>query len=105
MCSTSPTRCIPPHRAEAYKGCLEAARDTLLSRIGALPPAQLLQLLEMSFPFISIPELRSVPLAVLGRLAPVPAAYLRQLATDKDVFPELPEGVQRQVCGWGGGCT
>lgn len=73
------------------------ARETLLSKVGTLQPAQLLQLLEMSFPFISIPELRAVPLAVLGRLAPVPAAYLRQLATDKEVFPELPEGVQRQV--------
>lgn len=84
-------------RADAYKGCLEASRGTLLGKVASLSPAQLLELLEMSFPFISIPELRAVPLAVLGRLQPVPAAYLRQLATDKDVFPELPEGVQRQV--------
>ncbi len=41
---------------------------------------------------------QAVPLAVLGRLQPVPAAYLKQLATDNNVFPELPENVQRQVC-------
>ena len=29
-------------------------------------------------------------MAVLGRLQPVPAAYLKQLATDNNVFPELP---------------
>ncbi len=40
---------------------------------------------------------QAVPLAVLGRLQPVPAAYLKQLATDNNVFPELPENVQRQV--------
>ena len=40
---------------------------------------------------------QAVPLAVLGRLQPVPAAYLKQLATDDNVFPELPENVQRQA--------
>ena len=40
---------------------------------------------------------QAVPLAVLGRLQPVPAAYLKQLATDNNVFPELPENVQRQA--------
>ena len=41
--------------------------------------------------------MQAVPLAVLGRLLPVPAAYLKQLATDSSVFPELPENVQRQA--------
>jgi hypothetical protein len=42
-------------------------------------------------------HVQAVPLAVLGRLQPVPAAYLKQLATDSNVFPELPENVQRQA--------
>lgn len=36
-------------------------------------------------------------LQVLGRLAPVPATFLKQLATDHELFGELPRNVQRQV--------
>lgn len=43
---------------------LEGGREALLGRISALPPAGLLSLLEASFPFVGIPELRAVPLAV-----------------------------------------
>lgn len=57
------------------------------------PPVQ------ASFPYIGIADLRAVPLAVLSRLQPVPASFLKQLATDKDLFWDLPVGVQRQV-GW-----
>jgi len=42
---------------------LEGAREALLGRVAALPPAALLSLLEASFPFVGIPELRAVPLA------------------------------------------
>lgn len=34
---------------------------------------------------------------VLGQLAPVPATFLKQLATDAELFDELPRSVQRQV--------
>lgn len=52
---------------------------------------------QASFPYIGIGDLRAVPLAVLDRLQPVPATFLKQLATDKDLFWDLPLGVQRQV--------
>ncbi len=54
---------------------------------------------QASFPYIGIADLRAVPLAVLDRLQPVPATFLKQLAGDKELFVELPAGVQRQV-GW-----
>lgn len=44
-----------------------------------------------------LPQLREVPLAVLGRLKPVPAAFLKQLATDKELFHDLPQNVQQEV--------
>ena len=47
------------HRADAYQAILGAARGALLARVDALSPAQLLELLEASFPFISIPELQA----------------------------------------------
>jgi negative elongation factor B len=53
--------------------------------------------LQLSFPFIGISELRAVPLAVLDRLHPVPAAFVKQLAVDRELFWALPPGVQRQV--------
>lgn len=34
---------------------------------------------------------------MLGQLAPVPATFLKQLATDQELFDELPRSVQRQV--------
>ena len=34
---------------------------------------------------------------MLGQLAPVPATFLKQLATDAELFDELPRSVQRQV--------
>lgn len=84
-------------RAEAHCNVLERARTALLARIPSLPPAALLDLLESSFAFVGINDLRAVPLAVLGRLSPVPASYLKQLATDGELFGELPITVQRQV--------
>jgi hypothetical protein len=51
--------CAPLHRGDAYQAILGAARGALLARVDALSPAQLLELLEASFPFISIPELQA----------------------------------------------
>ena len=87
---------------------LQAATGELLARIARLPPDRLLRLLEERFPFVGISDLRAIPLAILDRLHPVPASFLKQLATDHELFWELPIGVQRQVCcacwgwGWGG---
>ena len=46
---------------------------------------------------MGISDLRAIPLAVLDRLQPVPATFLKQLSTDRELFGELPIGVQRQV--------
>ncbi len=53
--------------------------------------------MQASFSFIGIPDLRAIPLAVLNRLEPVPATFLKQLANDRELFGELPDSVQRQV--------
>ncbi|PSC68506.1 Negative elongation factor B [Micractinium conductrix] len=84
-------------RAESHRHVLQAATRELLARIDGMQPDRLLQLLEASFPYIGIADLRAVPLAVLSRLHPVPASFLKQLATDKELFWDLPVGVQRQV--------
>ena len=82
---------------EAHKHVLDAAKARLLARIDDASPGALLALLGASFPFIGLPALRDVPLAALARLHPVPAAFLKQLAADRDLFADLPPSVQRQV--------
>jgi negative elongation factor B len=84
-------------RAEAHRLVVQRAAEELLARVAALPPDRLLRLLEATFPFIGISDLRAVPLAVLDRLNPVPASFLKQLAVDRELFWELPAGVQRQA--------
>ncbi|CAG9462743.1 unnamed protein product [Pedinophyceae sp. YPF-701] len=84
-------------RAEACQAAIRAARVELLAAIPNLSQDRLLLLLDASFPYIGIQELRPVPLAALGGLRPVPEAYLRRLAADKELLAELPTTVQRQV--------
>ena len=86
-------------RAAAHAAVLDAAAARLLARIeaGGARPDVLARLLAASFPYIGLPALRAIPLAVLGRLRPVPPAFLQQLAADRDLFADLPPGVQRQV--------
>jgi len=86
-------------RADAHRAVLSAASARLLSRIeaGDASPPALAALLAASFPYIGLPALRAIPLAVLDRLRPVPPAFLQQLAADRDLFADLPPGVQRQV--------
>ena len=76
---------------------LEAAKGRLLEAIPRMSPEKLTQLLELSFAYVGLPQLRDIPLAVLGQLQPVPAAFLKQLATDQDLFQDLPLNVQQEV--------
>jgi negative elongation factor B len=85
------------NRTESHKYIVQQSIEVLLSRIPTLPGERLLSLLEETFPYITIPDLRAVPLAVLDRLRPVPSTFLKQLAADREIFWELPIGVQRQA--------
>ena len=84
-------------RAEAHRAVLDAAKARLLALVPRLAPDALVALLSACFPYVGLPELREVPLAVLGQLRPVPPTFLKQLATDKDLFADLPPAVQREV--------
>lgn len=101
-----PERCMPllqlldqlgVARAESHQYILQYARRILLSRIDKMSPDKLNLLLESSFAFIGIPDLRVIPLTVLSRLQPVPTTFLKQLSQDAELFQELPSTVQRQV--------
>lgn len=84
-------------RRESHKYVVDMTLDAILKKIPGLSSDKLVGLLEETFPFISIHQLRAVPLAVLDRLYPIPVNFVKQLAMDTDVFWELPSRVQRQV--------
>jgi hypothetical protein len=69
----------------------------LLQRISAVQPDRLRPLLDSVFPFVSIPALRPIVVAVLSHVQPVPKSNLLILAEDDDVFWDLPLSVQQQV--------
>ena len=84
-------------RKESHEYVLNRALESILRRIPQLSSEKLVGLLDETFPFIGIHQLRSVPLAVLDRLHPIPVTFIKQLAMDNEVFWDLPSRVQRQV--------
>jgi|AntAceMinimDraft_5_1070358.scaffolds.fasta_scaffold49876_1 negative elongation factor B len=82
--------------AESYRCILDDALTELRGRVGTMPQGTLLSLLDASFPYIGIEELKAVPLAVLEHLTPVPSSYLKQISRDTELFRQLPLEVQRQ---------
>ena len=83
-------------RGEAYREMLARATSELLRRVPKLPQGTLLSLLDASFPYIGIEELKAVPLTVIAHMSPVPSSYLKQVSRDLNIFRQLPVEVQRQ---------
>lgn len=71
--------------------------DGVVERVPHLSQAQLLRLLEQSFPYVGIPHLQRVPMAALLRLRPIPKPFLRELSMDRELFVKLDPVIQRQV--------
>jgi hypothetical protein len=84
-------------RAEQHKGVLNQLKDRLLARIDSTPQDKKLALLEKCFPYVTVPELRAVPIEILSKLPRVPMAYFPEIAKDPKLMSELPLSVRRQV--------
>ena len=84
-------------RPQAYKSMLDEALNELSMRIKSAPQGNLLSLLQASFPFIAIEELKRIPLEILERLSPVPTNYLKLISRDVKIFRQCSPKVQRQV--------
>ena len=83
-------------RGEAYAETLRRAVDELVKRTPTLAQGSLWSLLDASFPYIGIEELKIVPLTVFKHMSPVPSSYLKQVSREMSIFRQLPTGVQRQ---------
>lgn len=82
---------------DTHRAVLEAAKRKLTEMMKTMSPESLQLLLASSFPYVGVPELRDIPLAVLGQLQPVPPDFLLQLSKDKELFADLPSTVQIQA--------
>jgi hypothetical protein len=90
----------PPPPLRPSPAPLPARRLTgqhVQARVEGAPVDKQLALLERVFPYISVPELRELPLALLAGLPRVPASYLLTLAQSPALVGELPVSVRRQV--------
>jgi negative elongation factor B len=65
-------------RAEVYGEMLQTSLSELRGRLDRLSQPALLKLLNSSFKYVGIEELRELPLAALGRLHTVPVDFLQQ---------------------------
>ena len=84
-------------RAVQHKSVMVQLKDRLLARVDSMPQEKKLALLEKCFPYISIPELRAVPVEILSKLPRVPMAYTTEISKDAKLMSELPLNVRRQV--------
>lgn len=82
----------------AFQGIGKMQASTMLLQMISLADSDKIRpLLDRVFPFVGIPELRPIAVAVLSHLQPIPKRNLHMLAEDNDVFWDLPLGVQQQV--------
>ena len=73
-------------RTDGNRRVSSALLARLLHRIGSIEQSSALQLLDESFPYITVDELRVVPVALMQRLPVVPKRFLRRLAEQRTVL-------------------
>eukprot|EP00475_Leptophrys_vorax_P007786 TRINITY_DN14945_c0_g1_i1.p1 TRINITY_DN14945_c0_g1~~TRINITY_DN14945_c0_g1_i1.p1 ORF type:complete len:782 (+),score=184.27 TRINITY_DN14945_c0_g1_i1:2209-4554(+) len=84
-------------RFEVNHNLLLGLREVLLENIEKYSPNKLQALLEKSFRYIAVEEIRPIPVALLLRLPKIPEAYLEQLALNPNLVGELPLKIKQQV--------
>eukprot|EP00741_Cyanophora_paradoxa_P007839 tig00001215_g7584.t2 len=87
-------------RAESYSYVLHHLLEKLRERLSKMSSSEQLEpFLQLTFPYIGVEELKSVPIAILERIPRVPEALLRTLSSPdyRAVYRELPIAVKRQV--------
>eukprot|EP00727_Mastigamoeba_balamuthi_P013052 m51a1_g837 hypothetical protein (609) ;mRNA; f:757173-759182 len=84
-------------RRDVHLGVLDSLRAQLLEVIPQLPRQRLDWLLESSFPFIRMPEMGDIPMAVLERHPEIPVKFLRNIAANPDIYKTCSMRIKRQL--------
>lgn len=76
-----------------------ALKEELMKRIPTMSPQRLQLLLDSSFTYISIPELKEVPLAVMEHMTSVPKPFLEIIAkrNHRRVYESCSLKIKRQL--------
>lgn len=78
-------------RLESHKAVLATLKKRLLDRIQKTEePKKLNDILKASFPYISVEELREVPVAVMLKMQNIPRIFKESMCRDKDLLKVLP---------------
>ncbi len=84
-------------RSSVYVELAEKLRETLLPRLASLSQPALESLLKKTFPYVSIEELSSVPMAIMMRLDSVDPVFLAELAKHSELYEKAPMKIKRQI--------
>lgn len=89
-------------RTEIHLNIVNMLKDKLTSKIPTLDTPQLLTLLESSYRYIKIEEVRSIPMAALEQLCrknhvPDIVSYLKALSVDVHLYNQCSIDVKRQI--------
>ncbi|KAF0716278.1 Aste57867_2921 [Aphanomyces stellatus] len=88
-------------RPETHSKLLDTMVSTLLKRIQSkhISEAQLQKLLELTFPYLEVRELRAIPIAVLAAQQSTPPLYLQELCDhdNRALLDQFPMHVKRRI--------
>ncbi len=84
-------------RINFHQTLLEELRDKLLKKIKECGEDRLKNLLEHTFRFVHVGQLRPVIMAIMKEIPLINEQYLNQLADNKDLYEVCPVEVKRQI--------
>ncbi|XP_065067620.1 negative elongation factor B-like [Rhopilema esculentum] len=84
-------------RVNFHQSLLEELRDKLLKRIKDCNKEKLQNLLEHTFKFVHVDQLRPVIMAIMKEIPGIDPAYLDQLADNSKLYDDCPMEVKRQI--------
>ena len=84
-------------RVNFHQSLIEELRERLIKQIKACGPDRIQDLLEHTFRFVHVEQLRGVIMAVMKEIPTINALYLDQLADSKTLYAECPVEVKRQI--------
>ena len=84
-------------RVSFHQSLLEELRDKLLKKIKECGQEKLHNLLEHTFRFVHVGQLRPVILAIMKEIPSINHQYLDQLGDNKGLYNDCPVEVKRQI--------
>ncbi|EDO30397.1 predicted protein [Nematostella vectensis] len=84
-------------RLDFHSSVMEHLRESVLEKVKDLSTQKLEEILEQSFPFIHVKELRPVVVAVMKHLPKINDECLEHIANDAKLYEDCPIEVKRQI--------